>query len=487
MGNSPIFSLFSLLLLLQFLSEVSSSFTPNDHCLINCGSSSIIDSDNRKFLGDESHLSDSFHLSASRSISLTDVSSSAELYKSARIFTKPSKYAFKIKEKGAHLVRLHFHRFDSSKFDISDAQFHVLAGGYLLLNDFSGLTMKETEIKEYILWVDSDKLVISFKPSYESKFGFVNAIEVISAPKDLILNAAQFDGFPKNGFETMFRVNVGGINSRIKRSSFGGRIKYQNGGASREVAPDNVYNSARVIRSSISGIAKYELKWSFPIIDGHKYLVRTHFCDIASAALDLLYFNVHINGQIAMENLDLSTLTGSLASPFYADSVVNGGNGVITVSIRSSNLSSTSGVDALLNGIEVFKMSNSMDSFDGMISPKSFMRRCRGGNISFLVPLVAAVGLLVAASVVLRKRLMGVNDSVAWSRLPVDVSEVNMKVKLHCWSDSLSVSKALFFRTYKLLNQIRSDQTESDQINKMKLNQIRSDQTNDFSDLKNGA
>ncbi|KAL2892177.1 hypothetical protein RDABS01_008086 [Bienertia sinuspersici] len=449
MGNSPIFSLFSLLLLLQFLSEVSSSFTPNDHYLINCGSSSIIDSDNRKFLGDESHLSDSFHLSASRSISLTDVSSSAELYKSARIFTKPSKYAFKIKEKGAHLVRLHFHRFDSSKFDISDAQFHVLAGGYLLLNDFSGLTMKETEIKEYILWVDSDKLVISFKPSYESKFGFVNAIEVISAPKDLILNTAQSDGFPKDGFETMFRVNVGGFKvtpfndslwrtwvtddeflesiQESKEVHFGGRIKYQNGGASREVAPDNVYNSARVIRSSISGIAKYELKWSFPIIDGHKYLVRTHFCDIASAALDLLYFNVHINGQIAMENLDLSTLTGSLASPFYADSVVNGGNGVITVSIRSSNLSSTSGVDALLNGIEVFKMSNSMDSFDGMISPKSFMRRCRGGNISFLVPLVAAVGLLVAASVVLRKRLMGVNDSVAWSRLPVDVSEVSLK------------------------------------------------------------
>lgn len=462
MGNPPNFTIFSLLSLVLLLSsQVSSSFTPTDHYLINCGSTSplTVDSDKRKFSGDESSLSDSVCLSASRTISLSDSDTSDPLYNSARIFKKHSKYTFKIKEKGAHLVRLHFHRFDSSKFDLSDAQFHVLADGYLLLNDFSGLTMKTIEIKEYILWVDSDKLEISFKPSKKSKFGFINAIEVISAPKDLISDIAQvidsngvvkIDGISKNAYETMFRVNVGGVkvtpfndslwrtwvtddgflesNQESKKVHFSGRIKYRMGGASREVAPDNVYNSARVISASNSGVAKYELTWGFPIVDGYKYLVRFHFCDIASSVLlGSLYFNVRVNGRMAIEDLDLSTITNSLASPYYADFVVSGENGVITVSIGPSNSSSSSGVDALLNGIEVFKMSNSMDSLDGMVSVRSIMKGCRGRTGGFLVPLVAAVGLLVAASMVLRKRLMGARDSVAWSPLPVDVSEVSLK------------------------------------------------------------
>lgn len=464
MGNppiSPIFSLLAFLLLLQFFSDVSSSFTPTDHYLINCGSTapSTADSNNREFSGDESSLPHSVRLSASRTIPLSDSDPSGHpLYNSVRIFRKPSKYAFKIKEKGAHLVRLHFHRFDSSKFDLSDAQFHVLADGYLLLNQFSGLTMKTLEIREYILWVDSDNLEISFKPLKKSKFGFVNAIEVISAPKDLILDTAQFvdsdgvvkiDGLSRNAYETMFRVNVGGakvtpFNDSLWRTwvtddgflesdqgskevHFGGRIMYQMGGASREVAPDNVYNSARVISGSSSGVAKSYMTWGFPIVDGYKYLVRTHFCDIASPVLGSLYFNVFVNGHLAIEDLDISTITNSLASPYYADFVVNGENGVITISIGPSKSSSPSGVDGLLNGIEVFKMSNSMDSLDGMVSVNSILRRCRGGNSGYLALLVAAVGLLVAASVVLRKRLMAPSDSVAWSRLPMDVSEVSLK------------------------------------------------------------
>ncbi|XP_057533602.1 probable receptor-like protein kinase At5g24010 [Amaranthus tricolor] len=459
MNNSQIITFFYILVLLPLF---SSSFTSIDDYLINCGSSlsSITDSYNRKFSGDESSSFESVKLSASRTSSILNSDSSSGLYNSARVFKKSSKYVFRIKEKGAHLVRLHFHRFDSSRFDLSNAQFHVLANGYLLLNDFSGLTMKKTlEIKEYVLWVDDNKLEIVFKPSKKSNFGFVNAIEVISAPKDLISDVAQFvdsngvvriDGLSKNGFETMFRVNVGGpkvtpfndslwrtwehdegfleSDKESKQVHFGGRIKYQEGGASREIAPDNVYNSARMINGlKNSGVSKSYLTWGFPITDGFKYLVRTHFCDIASVVLGSLYFNVYVNGHLAIENLDLSTITNSLASPYYADFVVEGDNGIVTVSIGPSVLSSSLGVDALLNGIEVFKISNSMDSLDGTVSAKSILRRCRGGHGGFMVPLIAAVGLLVAASVVLRKRLVSVHGSVSWSRIPDEVSEVSLK------------------------------------------------------------
>lgn len=454
-----------LIILLPDHISASPSFTPTDNYLINCGSNSpsTTDIDNRKFIGDEWFSSDSVSLSATRTTSIrgSNLSGvSSPVYFSARIFTKPSSYAFRIKEKGAHLVRLHFHRFNSPKFGLSNAQFHVLADGYLLLNNFDAFTMKNVEIREYIFCVDSDKLEISFIPSKKSKFGFISAIEVISAPKDLILDLAQkvdssgvvkINGFSKNGFETLYRVNVGGpkvtpFNDSLWRTwvpdhgflepsgeskevHFSGRIKYQSGGASREVAPDNVYDSARVIVASDSNIPKYNLTWAFPVVDGFKYLVRTHFCDIASAVLGSLYFNVYVNGNLAYENLDLSTITNSLASPFYADFVVDGGdNGVLMVSIGPSNWSSASGVDAILNGVEVFKLSNSVHSFDGLISGESILRKCRGGSGGLLVPLAAAMGLLVAASLILRKRFMGIHDSsVRWSRLPTDVSEVDLK------------------------------------------------------------
>lgn len=455
-----------LIILLPDHISASPSFTPIDNYLINCGSNSpsTTDIDNRKFIGDESFSSDSVSLSATRTTSIrgSNLSGvSSPIYFSARIFTKPSSYAFRIKEKGAHLVRLHFHRFNSSKFGLSNAQFHVLADGYLLLNNFDALTMKNLEIREYILWVDSDNLEISFIPSKKSKFGFISAIEVISAPKDLILDIAQevdpsgvvkINGFSKNGFETLYRVNVGGPkvtpfndslwrtwvpdqgfleqpSGKSKEVHFSGRIKYQSGGASREVAPDNVYDSARVIVASDSNMPKYNLTWVFPVVEGFKYLVRTHFCDIASTVLGSLYFNVYVNGNLAYENLDLSTITNSLASPFYADFVVDGGDhGVLVVSIGPSNWSSASGVDAMLNGVEVFKLSNSVHSFDGLISGESILRKCQGGSGGLLVPLAAAMGLLVAASLILRKRFMGIHESsVPWSRLPTDVSEVDLK------------------------------------------------------------
>ena len=57
---------------------------------------------------------------------------------------------------------------------------------------------------------------------------------------------------------------------------------------------------------------------------GAQYLVRLHFCDIVSCALNLLYFNVYLNGYLAYKDLDLSVLTFHvLASSIYVDFVVD--------------------------------------------------------------------------------------------------------------------------------------------------------------------
>ena len=69
----------------------------------------------------------------------------------------------------------------------------------------------------------------------------------------------------------------------------------------------------------------FNITWNFSVgSGGAQYLVRLHFCDIVSHALDLLYFNVYLNGYLAYEDLDLSVLTSHvLASPIYVDFVVD--------------------------------------------------------------------------------------------------------------------------------------------------------------------
>lgn len=446
------------------LSTVSHSFAPVDHYLIDCGSAEavIVDLDNRHFAGD-SVRSNSPVLSSTRTISLRNPNPPlglSPIYHTARVFENPSKYEFRIRDKGTHLVRLHFHQLDYSTHCIKDALFHVTVNEFLLLGNFSGSNTIKPIIKDYMIWVDTKKLVITFTPTKKSKFAYVNAIEVISAPKDLIADTALFvnsetiekiDGLTKQALETVYRVNVGGpkvtpFNDSLwrtwvpdneflkssdgwKRVYFSGRIKYQLGGASREIGPDNVYNSARVISSTNGSIPNLNITWSFPVIGGYKYLVRMHFCDIASISVELLYFNVYLNGNLAYKNLDLSSITNEmLASPFYADFLVDGDIfGLLNVSVGPSDMSIPHSVDAILNGVEIMKMNNSKGSLDGELSAESVLTSWPRRKIHVLVPFIAAMCLLLTASMVMRRKIIGVKDYPAWSPLSVDVPEVSLK------------------------------------------------------------
>lgn len=302
--------------------------------------------------------------------------------------------------------------------------------------------------------------MIMFVPTKDSKLAFVNAIEVISAPKDLIPETAQyvgstkvetFKGLNKQSLEVVYRVTVGGVkvtpfNDSLWRTwvpddgffkssdgsekiYFGGRIKYRVGGASREVGPDNVYNSARLIRSKNDSVPNVNMTWVFPVVGGYKYLVRLHFCDIASISLGLLYFNVYVNGNLVYEDLDLSYVTNSLASPFYADFVVDGGDGegAVTVSVGPSKSSMAHVIDGILNGVEVMKMNNSYSSLDGEVCADFVLKSWSTGNSGLLFTLVAAVCIVLSLSIVIRRRLIGSRESVSWSRLPVNLSDDSVK------------------------------------------------------------
>jgi hypothetical protein len=146
-------------------------------------------------------------------------------------------------------------------------------------------------------------------------------------------------------------------------------------GASREVALDNWYNTARVISGRNTSIPDVNITWLFPVMVGFNYLVRLHLCDIGSISFGLLYFCVYVNGHLAIKDLNLSSVMNYyvLASPFYVDFVVDGdGSGALSVSVGPSSKSYPYAIDGILNAVEIIKLNNSMGSLVGKV-PAEFI------------------------------------------------------------------------------------------------------------------
>ncbi|KAL7254103.1 hypothetical protein ACSBR1_008492 [Camellia fascicularis] len=392
-----IIGLLSLAFSLIYLSilRLSTAFTPVDNYLINCGSSTNVTVDNRLFTGDLTGPGSVFLSSSGKSISLTNPnpsSNSAPLSRTARVFTSGSSYEFNIKKTGTHLVRLYFSPFTTSQsYNLNNANFSVSANGFLLLSNFD---IRYTVLKEFILMVNDVNLELSFVPSSQSGFAFVNAIEVFSAPEDLMFQyvaksigpngVEEFKNLSSQILETVHRINVGGskltpfndtlwriwipdedflvLKSAAKTVSTTHTPNYEKDGANREIAPDNVYMTAQQLnRDNLNTDAVFNITWDFPVSsEPARYFIRLHFCDIVSRSLNQLYFNVFINGFAAYKDLDLSALTFNLlASPYYIDFVVGSDNSrVVRISVGPSDLSSSLRKDAILNGVEIMKMVN---------------------------------------------------------------------------------------------------------------------------------
>ncbi|KAL8049600.1 hypothetical protein ABFX02_06G030000 [Erythranthe guttata] len=378
---------------------LSNAFTPQDNYLINCGSdtgATLVD--NRHFAGDSSE-NGSSHLSEGKSLSLTNQNPSPNsplLYTTARVFTSPSTYTFKIKNiNWTHLLRLHFAPFKSLNYDLSHGKLSVSANGVSLLTNF---VANSTVLKEFFFTVDEEDLEILFTPvggGSGSGFAYVNAIELFSVPKDFFVDSAGIalinpDGiqeFKRNitshVLETVHRINVGGpkltpfndtlwrtwipdedflvLKTAAKVATTNDPPNYELGGATRETAPDNVYMTAQqmnVVNDSL--IFHFNITWDFPVgADDPMHLVRLHFSDIVSIALNTLYFNVYINGVTAYKDVDLSVLAfHQLASPYYIDFVVRNAkdSDIVRISVGPSDLSSTLRKNAILNGVEIMRM-----------------------------------------------------------------------------------------------------------------------------------
>lgn len=431
------FCWFTLILCLM-LPHFSAGFIPEDNYLINCGSGTNASVDNnRVFVGDSSKYSPAF-LSQGTSVSLSNPNpaassnSSSAIYDTARVFLTgaSSSYAFNIKKFGTHLVRLHFASFNSQKYNLKDADFSVSANHVPLLSHFSP---QFVSLKEFIVKVDTVELQILFIPN--RGFAYVSAIEVISAPDNFIMdNGIKLivpNGIKEFGqnissqvLETVHRINVGGskvtpfndtlwrtwvpdegflvLKSAAKVVRSFHRPNYQEGGATKEIAPDPVYMTAQQMNiDNVSSVFDFNITWDFPVERGTDDLqfVRLHFSDIVSVSVSQLYFNVYINGVTAYKDLDLSTLTFRvLSTPYYIDFVVNSDpSGVIQISVGPSELSNSLRKNAILNGVEIMNIKNLVVSSHTGIRKKKLIWILLGSILGGFVvlSLLLLAGLLV--------------------------------------------------------------------------------------------
>ncbi|XP_074316410.1 putative receptor-like protein kinase At5g61350 [Silene latifolia] len=449
-------------------------YTPKDNVLIACGAQADVTLlDGRTFKSDPSTVS---FLSTNEDVKVnvnsinttttsnnnnsnnndTDivVPSSPQLFSSCRIFPNEATYKFPISEQGFHFVRLYFYPLPHITYNLSTAVFGVSTEETVLLHDFTLPSLPNPVFKEYLINITSNTLTLKFTPKTNS-LAFINAIEVVSVPDDLVPDTASsvppggsvIDGVSNYAFEVAHRVNVGGplitpSNDTLWRTwltdvgynvfpkgTFNTRIapkevKYPDGGATEFIAPQWVYSTAAEMAVGNASTAEpnFNLTWKLPVEDNYNYLVRLHFCDIVSAAMNELYFNVYLNGMVGVNGLDLSILTSALGTAYYRDFVINSTtitNSSVMIQVGPASGGGSSQPNAILNGIEVIKMSNSAGSLSGLFDVNgNYMGETTGAKTMKILAVVGLVLGVVACVLV-------IGMFIRWQRRPQDWERCN--------------------------------------------------------------
>ncbi|XVF54345.1 hypothetical protein PTKIN_Ptkin05aG0174100 [Pterospermum kingtungense] len=435
------------------VSSSPSAFQPSDNYLINCGSSSETKLDDGRTFKSDSESSSYLSTGEDVQASIDSISSSAfsnstpssmqDLYKTARIFLSDSTYTFFVSKPGKHWVRLYFYPLSHPQYDLKTAVFTVHTDKFVLLRDFSLTDDTKVVFKEYLVNATQHFSLI-FKPK-KGSYAFINAIEIVAIPDELLSDSASsvpqgntVNGLLNYALEVSYRLNMGGPTLTPKNDTLsrtwvpdtqynmfpqgaeavkaGSRIKYQpDKGLTPLVAPYLVYATAE--RMTTEAYAQslepnFNLTWVMNIDASFSYLIRMHFCDFVSKSRNELYFNVYINGLMGVSSLDLTSQAGDLSTAYYTDFVLNATsitNNSIMVQVGSASASGLP--NAILNGLEVMKMSNIADSLDGLFAVDGSYKGTSGK-----LKVVAISGLAMAF---LAMFFLGI-VCVRWKKRPPD-------------------------------------------------------------------
>ncbi|KAJ0593465.1 putative protein kinase RLK-Pelle-CrRLK1L-1 family [Helianthus annuus] len=403
-------------------SSSSSSFTPTDNYLIACGSSQNITYLGQTYVPDSSQ--SSFDLESQHDSNIVESDSTVPLpiHQSARVFTSMFTYKFDIRKQGRHWIRLHFYPIPGH--NLTSASFTIVTENFVLLNSHSFDSYKDAKFvsKEYSINVTSNTLLLNFIPSNNS-IAFVNAIEVVSVPDELIPDQAtglshnQVNGLSKLAFETVYRLNMGGpkltpqndtlgriwendeiylhVNSSAANVSIDPlSVKYTQD-LTPLIAPNMVYATAQTMGDAKVADLKFNVTWVLSVDPDFAYFVRVHFCDIVSKSSNTLVFNLYINSDVASGDLDLSNLTGDLDVPVYRDFVTNSTDESNTLTVSVGPELDTDNPNAILNGLEILKISNGARSLDGLSAVDDLVVRRAKKSKKIGVVVAAVLGAAV--------------------------------------------------------------------------------------------
>ena len=409
----------SVILHLAFTINVNmaANYVPIEKILLNCGGPlEATDYDGRKWTTDvgSKYLSASGKSTISQAATL-EPSVPEVPYMSARIFYSNFTYRIPVVA-GRKFVRLYFYPASDASLDASNAVFSATAGSYTLLNNFSAAQTTEALnftvlVKEYSINVKGATLDISFVPSAKAPkaYAFVNGIEIVSMPDIysstdgtlmIVGQNAPFYIDNSTALENVYRLNVGGNHISPSHDtglyrSWAHDLPYLYGAAfgvsysvdpnvtiqyppsiPPYVAPIDVYATARSMGPNSQVNLNYNLTWIFSVDSEFTYLVRLHFCEIQAniTLINQRVFDIFLYNQTAEQGADVIAWAGGASQlygvPVYKDYVVllvpNGSpQQDLWLELHPDPLSRPNYYDAILNGIEIFKINGTNGNLAG--------------------------------------------------------------------------------------------------------------------------
>lgn len=445
----------SFVLFIYLVRNSYASFSPVDSYLMACGSSQNVTYLGQTYVPDFAQSSISLKTQEKSFKATSNSTALLPICRSARIFASKATYHFDIKQEGRHWVRLYFCSIPKSGHNLASATFTVVTDNFVLLHNFTLKNYSSSYMfKEYAVNVTSNDLSIAFIPLNNS-VAFVNAIEVVSVPDELIADqalalhpAAPFSGLSGLAFETVYRLNMGGplisgkndtlgrtwqndakfllVNNSANRVSVSPAIIKYKSDLSPEIAPNLVYSTAQAKGDANVPNENFNVTWVLPAVDPNfSYLIRVHFCDIVSKSLNELVFNLYINSEIALPSVDLSTLAGDLDVPYYRDFVsnVSTDSKTLTVSVGPDKMADSA--EVIMNGLEVMKISNEVRSLDGKLPLEILLKmQSKKSKIGLMVGSIA--GVLAALALVCvccccltARKSKTTNQGHSWLPLPL--------------------------------------------------------------------